>query len=104
RFRVLIADELDGLCPYGRRDGHLDGQLDGPLDGQRLVAHPGDRVTRIQDARASAGRTLLAIGPEGGWDRFELDLLEGHGFTRVSMGARTLRSDTACVALLSALS
>ena len=43
---------------------------------------------------------LLAIGPEGGWNDFELNLLEAHGFTRVGMGARTLRTDTACIALL----
>jgi RsmE family RNA methyltransferase len=88
RFRVLIEDELDGLCPEGRR----------------LVAHPGGDLPSIHGARAGGGQTLLAIGPEGGWDAFELGLLEAHGFTRVSMGARTLRTDTACVALLAALS
>ena len=45
-------------------------------------------------------RTLLAIGPEGGWNDFELDLLEAHGFHRIGMGARTLRTDTACLALM----
>jgi RsmE family RNA methyltransferase len=43
---------------------------------------------------------LLAVGPEGGWTAYELDLLTRHGFTPVSMGWRRLRSDTACVALL----
>jgi RsmE family RNA methyltransferase len=45
-------------------------------------------------------RTLLAIGPEGGWNAFELRLLEEHGFEAVGMGPRTLRTDTACIALL----
>jgi 16S rRNA (uracil1498-N3)-methyltransferase len=43
---------------------------------------------------------LLAIGPEGGWNTFELGLLDAHGFQRVGMGPRTLRTDTACIALL----
>jgi 16S rRNA (uracil1498-N3)-methyltransferase len=45
-------------------------------------------------------RLLLAIGPEGGWNAFELALLEQHGFVAAGMGPRTLRTDTACVALL----
>jgi len=45
-------------------------------------------------------RVLLAVGPEGGWNEFEISLLRSHGFEPVSMGERTLRSDTACVALL----
>jgi len=43
---------------------------------------------------------LLAVGPEGGWNQFERDLLATHGFVGVTLGARTLRSDTAVVALL----
>jgi len=42
----------------------------------------------------------MAIGPEGGWNDFELSLLESHGFQKAGMGARTLRTDTACIALL----
>jgi RsmE family RNA methyltransferase len=45
-------------------------------------------------------RVLLAVGPEGGWNDFEIQLLESHGFQRVGMGSRTLRTDTACIALL----
>jgi RsmE family RNA methyltransferase len=42
----------------------------------------------------------MAIGPEGGWNAFELSLLAAHGFQLVSLGPRTLRVDTACTALL----
>ncbi len=45
-------------------------------------------------------RVLMAIGPEGGWNDFELALLDAHGFQNVSMGPRTLATTTACVALL----
>jgi 16S rRNA (uracil1498-N3)-methyltransferase len=46
------------------------------------------------------GRILLAVGPEGGWNDFERRLLASRGFTSFSLGSRTLRTDTACVALL----
>jgi 16S rRNA (uracil1498-N3)-methyltransferase len=44
---------------------------------------------------------VLAIGPEGGWNDFELGLLEARGFQRISLGPRSLRTDTACIAMLS---
>jgi len=81
QFRVLVEDELDGMCRTGRR----------------LVADP----SGAEPPRGSNGeRLLLAVGPEGGWNDFELNLLEAHRFERVGMGSRTLRTDTACIALL----
>jgi 16S rRNA (uracil1498-N3)-methyltransferase len=85
RLKVLVEDELDGMCG----------------DATRVVAHPGV-TARFHDI-ATTGRhprVLLAVGPEGGWNRFELDLLERHRFTPMALGERTLRTDTACVALL----
>lgn len=89
RFKVLVEDDLDTLCGAGLR----------------LVADPGGSasvgaVVRDHAAIESGCRVLLAIGPEGGWNRFELDLLAAHGFKTTSMGPRTLRTDTACLALL----
>jgi RsmE family RNA methyltransferase len=46
---------------------------------------------------------LLAVGPEGGWTTYETGQLEAHGFTGVQLGARTLRTDTACIALLAVI-
>jgi 16S rRNA (uracil1498-N3)-methyltransferase len=43
---------------------------------------------------------LLAVGPEGGWNAFELELLQQRGFALAGLGPRTLRADTACTALL----
>lgn len=88
QFRVLVEDDLDTLCPRG----------------VRLVAHPGLETPLAAVAREHPGeRVLLAIGPEGGWNDFELRLLEAHGFQRIDMGPRTLRTDTACIALLALL-
>lgn len=41
---------------------------------------------------------LIAIGPERGWSDREREVLGETGFTRVSMGDRVLRVETACVA------
>jgi RsmE family RNA methyltransferase len=87
RFKVLMEDELDVLCP----------QQD------RLVSNPEDHEIGTHFNEMSPdliSRTLLAVGPEGGWNAFELGLLESRGFRRVSLGPRSLRTDTACIAML----
>jgi 16S rRNA (uracil1498-N3)-methyltransferase len=85
QFKILVEDTLDALFPTGLR----------------LVADPSG-TTSLPDAVQATRpeRVLLAVGPEGGWNEFELELLEAHGFTRVGLGPRTLRVDTACTALL----
>ena len=52
---------------------------------------------------APAQRVALAVGPEGGFLPFEIEKLAEAGFEPVSMGGRTLRVETACVALLAQL-
>ena len=85
QFRVLVEDRLDDLA--GR--------------GLRIVAQPASSLSVADVAREhNGGRVLLAVGPEGGWNDFELSLLERHGFRAVGLGTRMLRSDTACLALL----
>ncbi|OUX37126.1 MAG: hypothetical protein CBE26_03995 [Kiritimatiellaceae bacterium TMED266] len=43
---------------------------------------------------------VMAVGPEGGWTQDELSKLEVRGFSRVGLGRRVLRSDTATICLL----
>jgi len=85
QFKILIEDHLDGF--FG--------------EGVRLVADPSG-TTSVGSALSNHRdqRVLVAIGPEGGWNAFELTLLEAHGFQRVGLGPRPLRVDTACTALL----
>lgn len=89
QLKVLVEDHLDGLCP----------------STTRLVADHRATASLADAGRPRApGGLLLAVGPEGGWNDFELALLQRHGFTAVGMGPRTLRVDTACIALLAAAS
>ena len=86
QFKKLVEDKLDGFGPYAAR----------------LVAHPGEGAFPSEKLAAlpREARVLLAVGPEGGWTPFELELLAAHGFESVSWGPRTLRTDTACAVLL----
>lgn len=86
QFRPLVEDGLERMSDATTR----------------IIAHPGTDVSvagRLKSVPLRS-RVLLAIGPEGGWNEFELGLLEARRFQRVGMGRRILRSDTACVALL----
>jgi len=84
QFKVLVEDDLARLSP----------------DTLRIVTHPGDNPSLHGLCAGAEGRILIAVGPEGGWNEFELTLLEKAGFARAGMGARPLRSDTACIAVL----
>lgn len=84
QLKVLLEDRLDAL---------FEG-------GTRVAADPSSTMAVRDVVDEHSGRVLLAIGPEGGWSAFETTLLQAHGFRLVGMGARTLRTDTACVALL----
>jgi RsmE family RNA methyltransferase len=89
KFRILIEDELDRISGAAFR----------------VVADP--RATMpLRDVLASVNdrRILLAVGPEGGWNAFELDLLAARGFEAAGIGPRTLRTDTACIVLLGIVS
>ena len=73
---------------------------------RRVVAHPyaqGKETPGQSALCAGPGRVLVAVGPEGGWTDDEVALLESHGFERLSLGPRILRTDTAVVALLARL-
>jgi len=83
RFRPFVEDELDALWP----------------GTSRLVAHPGVPAP----APATLERVVLAIGPDGGWVPFELELLRAHGFIAFGLGPRTLRVEVALPYALGAI-
>lgn len=84
RFKPFVEDRLPAI-------------VDGTLG---LVGHPGDFPAC---PRAVEQPVTLAIGPEGGWIPYEVDLLQASGLTPVQLGARILRVETAVTALLARL-
>jgi len=79
-----------------------------PENGKKVIADPSSPKTLFQTVGrpglSSDSRVLLAVGPEGGWTPYELDLFRSEGFELFGLGPRVLRTDTACVALLGMLS
>ena len=85
QLKILVEDQLDTLFP----------------DSLRLIADPSVRQPLADAVPGNfSGRLLLAVGPEGGWTAYEIELLARHSFQPVGLGPRTLRTDTACLALL----
>ena len=63
---------------------------------RRLLADPEARQNLPEIYTPGSGkRSLLAIGPEGGWVDFERDVLRKNGFRPFTLGARILRVETA---------
>jgi len=89
RFKPFIEDCIPQIAPdYARM----------------LVAHPGESQGLKHLLESDfAGRTLLAVGPEGGWVDFEVRKFIEQSFVPVGLGRRVLRTDTAVVALLAQL-
>lgn len=84
-FRPFVEDELDTFCGTARR----------------LVAH--SEASQPIERRPAAEHVVVAVGPEGGWTPFELDLLEKQRFVPVTLGPRPLRVEVVVPALVGAL-
>ncbi|MCL9798547.1 16S rRNA (uracil(1498)-N(3))-methyltransferase [Pseudomonas sp. rhizo66] len=84
RFKPFVEDRLPAIT-----DGTLG-----------LVGHPGNYPPC---PRALSEPVTLAIGPEGGWIPYEIDLLAKSGLQPVQLGERILRVETAVTALLARL-
>ncbi|MGE1082579.1 16S rRNA (uracil(1498)-N(3))-methyltransferase [Pseudomonas shirazensis] len=82
RFKPFVEDRLPAIA----------------ADTVGLVGHPGDYPAC---PRAVQQPVTLAIGPEGGWIPYEVDLLAKAGLQPVQLGTRILRVETAVTALLS---
>jgi 16S rRNA (uracil1498-N3)-methyltransferase len=81
RFKPFVEDEVPGLIRNTRA----------------LLAHP---LAEQPCPRGLQEAVTLAVGPEGGFIPYEVELLQAQGFTAVSLGARTLRVEHAVPALL----
>ena len=84
RFKPFVEDEASSLAA-------------GTLP---IVAHPG---AAEPCPRAVDSAVTLAVGPEGGFTPYEVDLLSAHGFAAVSLGKRRLGVESAVAALLGRL-
>ena len=68
----------------------------------RLVLKPGAKQT-LKSATVAPPAITVLIGPEGGLSEAEYGLAEATGFQTIGMGPRVLRTETAALAVISAL-
>jgi 16S rRNA (uracil1498-N3)-methyltransferase len=72
-----------------------------PAGTLRLVLEPEtDAGATPISADAGANKVEFAIGPEGGFAAEELEAFQLSGFTRIGLGPRVLRTETAAIAAL----
>lgn len=77
---------------------------------RRISAQPGEPVKLVADVDSdtyinsslllNCSRIYIAIGPEGGWVPFELEIMQQYGFTPITIGDWPLRVENAVVATL----
>ncbi|MDR0637821.1 MAG: RNA methyltransferase [Spirochaetaceae bacterium] len=93
----------DTRFPAVSRFESVDAWLTGPEKPGRRVAldnvQPHGSFFEDGGLSPAAGYTL-AVGSERGWSDRERHLLEAAGFTRLSIGERALRTETACIAAI----
>ena len=84
RFKPFVEDELPAL-----------------VKGKRaLIAHP---YNASLCPEPSDVETVIAVGPEGGFIPYEVDLMQQQGLEAIHLGERILRVETAVPVLLSRL-
>ncbi len=75
-------------------------ELAGQLGPRMLILSTGPDLPPLEDELlAGGGAVAVAIGPEGGFTREEIECLEQGGGIQVSLGGRVLRAETAVMAV-----
>lgn len=73
-------------------------------DGINLMPYECEKDSRLKDAIAEKKENInIIIGPEGGFDEAEADAAKACGIKQVTLGPRILRTETAPLAVVSAL-
>lgn len=67
----------------------------------KILCHP---YSALPFPASVSGKSVIIIGPDGGFIQYEIDLLKGIGFDCYSMGERILRTENAVAAVLSKFS
>lgn len=94
RNRVPLVDEPESLKSWLSKNDCTD--------DVRLVLEPAATTTLRLLPPSMSGVTLL-IGPEGGLSGAEMAQAESWGYKSISLGSRILRTETAAIAIVSAL-
>ena len=69
-----------------------------PENALRIVFRPGAHC-RLDALEPRSADVCLLVGPEGGWSAADLESITAAGFTSAGLGPRTLRAETAALAV-----
>jgi 16S rRNA (uracil1498-N3)-methyltransferase len=102
--RVPLMHPVQSL-PHFLRDGHQPHGVDAVQAPARLLLslQAGSMPLRAWSGMGSSQPAIFLSGPEGGFSPAEEALAMEAGFTPQSLGARTLRAETAALAALALL-
>lgn len=83
------------LAPFFRP--FVEDQLSQNDSSDKWVAHPSREFlfNSVKNNHVEVAPTILAIGPEGGWSAFELELFQSVGFKMGGLGPRVLSVESA---------
>jgi 16S rRNA (uracil1498-N3)-methyltransferase len=98
RARVPLIDEPSAFGAVVEGIGSEEG-----VGARMLFAERGGRglAQTVADFESESPRSVVAlVGPEGGWEDEELASASEHGWSIVTLGGRTLRAETAAVAVV----
>lgn len=105
---VKQARELDvRLIPYECADELLadgaESSMDGAFRPAEKIPSPMDRTRAILEGIERGQSIGIFIGPEGGFEKSEVELAMNGGVRPITLGKRILRTETAGLCVLSAL-
>lgn len=103
RFKPFVQDELPSVIKsalLSMKDGKPDDKVGRAKVGQAVVFHPYDSVPFGGFCRTEGLPTFIAIGAEGGFVPYEIELLKSVGVVPVGLGSRILRTESAVNAVL----
>ncbi len=85
------------LIPAVRTVGNLERALeDIPVTAVKVALDNGAGAGRWSTWKREITEAILAIGPERGWSDREREILDSRGFTRLKLGNRVIRTESAC--------
>lgn len=105
--QLLLAGTAQAFCTRvpALRHGHSLAAAIAllPATGTRLALDNYEAAAALSSLPGPATPVTLALGAERGWSDQERDLLRAEGFVFAHLGARVLRTETACIAAITLL-
>lgn len=100
RMEGALAQSEGAWLPQSFPEANLERAVLAAPAGDRIVLDPAGAPLIGPGAAPLGEPVVIAVGPEGGLERDELEALEHAGFRRASLGPTILRFETAALAAL----